>query len=194
MDYEKIAGLGGPMVEGFGYQTEVRLMFLRAKKREKGFTLLEVLVVIAIAAVMMLIGTPALISQISHTRLKRSARDVATEINAARMNAITKNTKYSVDFVLNANPTQDTFSVSVFSGSWGDDTSRTAREIATGIDITSPGANFSVYFYPNGVSSDTDNATATDSAICINNTSKSNDKMEINISGTTGRVEIDNAC
>jgi type IV fimbrial biogenesis protein FimT len=182
------------MVEGFGYQTEVRLMFLRAKKREKGFTLLEVLVVIAIAAVMMIIGAPALISQMSHTRLKRSARDVATEINAARINAITKNTKYSVDFVLNSNPTPDTFSVSVFSGAWGDDTSRTAREIGSGIDITSPGANFSVYFYPNGVSSNTDNATATDSAICINNTARANDRMEINIFGSTGRVEIQNGC
>src|SRR3990170_1524723 len=103
-------------------------MFLRAKKTEKGFSLVEILVVLAIAGAITLIGLPALVSQMSHIRLKRSARDVATEINYARVNAITRNTKYRVDFTLNAGSTPDTMGMSVYSGgAWGADATRAAR-------------------------------------------------------------------
>lgn len=176
-------------------QREAGLMFLWAKKTEEGFSLVELLVVLAIAGTIALIGIPALVSQMSHIRLKRSAMDVATEVNYARVNAITKNTKYRVDFTLSADPTPDTMTIFVFSGgSWGADATRASRDIEDAIDITSPGADFSVYFYPNGISSSADNATASNSAVCLSNTADTNDKMEINVFGTTGRVEIDTGC
>jgi len=170
-------------------------MFLWAKKTEKGFSLIELLIVLAIAGVIMLIGLPALVSQMSHVRLKRSARDVATELNYARMNAITKNTKYRVAFTLNTDPTPDVMSMFVYSsGSWGADTTRASRDIEAAIDITSPGSSFSVYFFPNGVSSSSDSTASANSSICLNNTAKTNDKMKVNVIGTTGRVEIQSGC
>lgn len=169
-------------------------MFFRMIKNNKGYTLAEILVVIGIIGTMAAIGLPTLVSQMSHTRLKRSARNVATEINAARVNAIVKNTKYSVDFALNAGSTPDTLSIRVFNGAWGTDTTRASRELDAGIDITDPTSNFSVFFYPNGISSDADNATATNSSICLDNTARSGDEMKINISGSTGRVVIQTGC
>lgn len=164
-------------------------MFLTMIRNKKGLTVAELLVVIAIMATMAAIGTPAIVGQLSHIRLKRSARDVLTELNGARMNAISKNTKYRVEFTLNASPTVDTYRIAVFDKttlSWGPDPSRSPVEVSPSIDITAPGANFNVEFLPNG--------TATAQAICLQNTTKASDKLKVNIFSSTGRTEIQSGC
>lgn len=159
----------------------------------KGFTLTEVLVVMALITVMAAIGIPGIVGRMSHMRLRRDARSVFSELNAARLKAITKNTKYRVEFTV-----PDTYSLSVWTpgspGSWGDDATQPERGLSDGIDITAPGADFMVYFFPNGTATSSDSPTATDVDICLTNASDTSDKMELEVDGSTGKVIIKNGC
>ncbi len=161
----------------------------------KGFSLVELLVVMAIIAVLAGVGIPAMLGRMSHMRLKRDARSVMTELNAARLKAIINNTKYRVIFTLNAS-TPDTYSLSVFnSGAWGDDATRPTMELSAGIDIIAPGSSFNVYFFPNGVATNADNPAATSiSDICLSNTSEANDRMELDLDNSSGKVTIGTGC
>ncbi len=142
----------------------------------------------ALIAAMAAIGIPALVGRMSHMRLRRDARSVFTELNAARLKAITKNTKYRVEFTV-----PDTYSLSVWDtggASWGDDAAHATKNLSDGIAITSPGANFNVYFFPNGTATNTDSPTAVDVEICLTNSADTSDKMELEIDGATGKVII----
>src|SRR3990170_7992876 len=68
------------------------------KRHSKGFSLVELLIVVALIGILMAIGTPYIVSQLSHIRLSRSVRDAATELNAGRLKAIAHNRLMAVDF------------------------------------------------------------------------------------------------
>lgn len=163
----------------------------------RGFSIVELLVVIALMAAIVLVGLPAIVSQVQHMRLTRSVRNVTTELNAARLKAIARNTKYRVDFTQNAAPAIDTYRLALWNTStaaWENDATHAPREIEGGVNFASPTTNFSVYFYPTGLSSSADNATATTSTICIENTSSTIDRMEITVQGTTGMISVTTGC
>lgn len=157
-------------------------------KNQSGYSLAEVLVIIGIAATMVAIAAPPIISQITHLRLSRSVRDVVTELNAARFKAIAKNSRYRVNFTVNPGATPpDTYSLSYWNGaSWQAEAGRASGALGAGISITSPGANFTTEFYPNG--------TATATSICINNTEKANDRMKVTVTGSTGMIQVTTGC
>ncbi|MBI5642963.1 MAG: prepilin-type N-terminal cleavage/methylation domain-containing protein [Deltaproteobacteria bacterium] len=154
---------------------------------EKGFSLVELLVVIAISGTLVVIGVPSIISQMAHLRLTRSTREASTELNAARLKAIAKNTKFKVAFTLYTGTTSDTYRLFTYeTGSWQNDTSRTLRSVESGVNISSPSGDFEVEFYPNG--------TATATTICIENTATTGDNMKITVQGTTGMTTITTGC
>ena len=64
-----------------------------------GFTVLELMVAIGIAMVVMGIAVPSLMSWLPTLRLSSAARQVATDLQVARMKAISQNTKYRMNFV-----------------------------------------------------------------------------------------------
>jgi hypothetical protein len=133
---------------------------------------------------------PALLSQVSHINLSRAARDVLTELNAARSKAISRNMEHRVVFTLNATPQADTYRISfrpdvTAPGVWVDDT--TIRNIQRSVDITAPGANFNVEFNPGGSAQ---GATQ----ICLQNIDDAGDKMTVEVFSATGRVEIRSGC
>lgn len=157
--------------------------YMGIKGSNKGFSLVEILVVIALMAVLTVIGVPAIVSQITHMKLTRGVRDITSELNAARMKAISQNRPYRVDFDLNFSGSVDRYSLSYWGGaSWTDDPARAAFDLDPKVDITSPGADFQVAFYPNG------SATATD--ICVVNAGKTDDRMRISVQGSTGMITI----
>ena len=156
--------------------------------RKRGFTLIEVLIVVALISAMLVIGVPALLSQVSHINLSRAARDVLTELNAARSKAISLNIQYQVAFTRNPSPQADTYRTQFstnLGATWQNDT--TIRSIQRSVDITAPGAgNFDVEFKPSG------SATATQ--ICLQNIDDAGDKMTVEVFSATGRVEIRSGC
>ncbi len=163
---------------------------MRIFETNKGFSIVEVLIVMTLVAVLAAVGIPAMLGRMSHVHLKRDARTIFTELNAARLKAIVKNTKYRVEFTV-----PDTYSLSVWSsGSWTDDATQPTKTLLDGIDIISPGSDFMVYFFPNGTATNADSPTAVDVDICVSNTTKINDRMELEVDGATGKVTIKTGC
>jgi prepilin-type N-terminal cleavage/methylation domain-containing protein len=66
--------------------------------RRRGFTLIEMMVVLAIVAALTLVGAPYLRDAARHTRLKSAARDLAGAIQYARAQAIRTQVNHVVMF------------------------------------------------------------------------------------------------
>lgn len=63
-----------------------------------GFTVMELIVGIAIAAILMGIAVPSLMSLLPTLRLSSAARQIATDLQVARMKAISQNAQNTVTF------------------------------------------------------------------------------------------------
>jgi prepilin-type N-terminal cleavage/methylation domain-containing protein len=73
-------------------------MVLLAMKKNKGFTLLEMMVVIAITAIVSAIAIPNFISVAAGMKIRSASRDLCSTLRQARMNAIRTNTRWAVQF------------------------------------------------------------------------------------------------
>ena len=157
-------------------------------KDDSGISLAELLVVIALMGVITVIAVPAIVGQMSHLRLTSSVRDISTELNAARLKAISNNTMYRVQFTLSSS-VADTYRLYVYDASadsWSAETSRTTRSLEGGINISTPSADFNVDFRPNG--------SSTGASICVDNTGTSGDRMEVTAQTSTGMITITTGC
>src|SRR5262249_57766745 len=76
---------------------------IRRMKARGGFTLVELMVVLAIGSVLAALVTPALASYARTATLQAAARELATSINLGRQLAIARNTSVCVEV---ASPTQ----------------------------------------------------------------------------------------
>lgn len=69
--------------------------------RNKGFTLIEIMIVIVIMGIMAAIATPNLMSYMSRLRLNGAARQVMTDLMLARGKAVSENKRVGVVFTSN---------------------------------------------------------------------------------------------
>ncbi len=67
--------------------------------KKSGFTVLELIVAIGIAMVVLGIAVPSFMTWLPTLRLSSGARQVATDLQVARMKAISQNTRYKMTFV-----------------------------------------------------------------------------------------------
>lgn len=70
-----------------------------SQRSERGFTLLEMLVVVAIIATMAAVALPSISNYMRHYRIRGAASDVAGELQTTRSKAIMTNTNAGVTFV-----------------------------------------------------------------------------------------------
>lgn len=92
---------------------------------QAGFTVMELVVAIAVSMIVLAVGTPSFLSWMPTVRLTSAARQVATDLQVARMKAISQNTSYTV-----------TFNVSAGTYTFGSD-SRDIGQLYPGITIAS---------------------------------------------------------
>src|SRR5208337_191019 len=67
-------------------------------KREKGVTLIELAVVMAIVGIMALFMAPAIGEWLDNFRIKQAARDMAADLQFAKMNAISSGVSCTIVF------------------------------------------------------------------------------------------------
>ncbi len=67
-------------------------------KKSSGFTMVEILVVLAIITILMTISIPNFMAWRDNTRLKRAANDIYNAMQRAKMGAIKENRNWSVSF------------------------------------------------------------------------------------------------
>src|SRR3989304_10462679 len=80
-------------------QKEVIMKKFGCSRAASGFTLLELIVAISIASVVMGIAIPSFLSWMPTLGLSSGARQVATDLQVARLKAISQNVKYRLNFV-----------------------------------------------------------------------------------------------
>ncbi|HEU4340430.1 MAG TPA: GspH/FimT family pseudopilin [Candidatus Binatia bacterium] len=108
-------------VEAF---TEAFINFETNSRNSGGYTLAELLVLMGVIAALLGTGVPAFLSYLPSFRLSSAARQVAADLQLARMRAIAQNVSYTV-----------TFDVSTESYTFGSD-SRNLPDLFPGITIT----------------------------------------------------------
>ncbi len=64
-----------------------------------GFTLVEMMIVIAVMAILAAIAAPNFTSYMAHRRLNGAARQVMTDLMEARMRAVSQNNRFKVFFL-----------------------------------------------------------------------------------------------
>ncbi|MCK4437054.1 GspH/FimT family pseudopilin [bacterium] len=150
-----------------------------------GFTLLELLVVLAIMAMLTGMSVPAISGYIKGARLKGGAREIASALRLARTMAITKRDIYSVDFDI-ANRQ--------FWIEWSGNVVGETYTLPDTIDIRRPGAIYNEDDYITFVNNQADfkatgGLSGTSGSVWV--ADKNDNYKRIGVSNTTGRVIVD---
>lgn len=169
---------------------------MKVIRSKKGFSLVELLVVISIISIMAAIGLPSLIGMMGHIRLMRATRDIAVVLQAARLKAIAKNFRYEVSFTQGA---ADSYRLQYWdraTAAWkNDDASEYGggKTLSNTLNIQAPAGNFQVIFFPAGTATN-DSGTTANQRICLVNTGSTSDKWSIVITAATGKVMVISGC
>jgi len=74
---------------------------MRLCNKQSGFTLIEMMIVIAIMAIFAAIAVPNFLSYMPKSRLNGAARQIMGDLMAARMKAVSQNNEFKIFFLAN---------------------------------------------------------------------------------------------
>ncbi|MFQ5918122.1 MAG: GspH/FimT family pseudopilin [Candidatus Binatia bacterium] len=75
------------------------MKFQKSTRSDPAFTIIELIVVLTVAIIVMGIALPSLLSWLPTYRLSAGARQVASDLQLARMKAISQNAKFRLNFI-----------------------------------------------------------------------------------------------
>ena len=157
----------------------------------KGFTLAELMIVVAVIGILSAITTPILFSQLPNYRLAGTARAISSTLQYAKMSAASTGKEYKVQFLLDTSPQRYQLQQgNLFNGSdaWTD--VRVSQEIPAQVHIdhgtdykgSHTAGKSTITFNPTG--------TASSGGVYLEN-SKGN-RYSVKVSSSTGRIRIEN--
>jgi type IV fimbrial biogenesis protein FimT len=155
---------------------------MRLCNKQSGFTLIEMMIIIAILAIFAAIATPNFLSYLPKSRLNGAARQVMGDLMAARMKAVSQNCDVTVTFA-SGNP-----EYKIWTDSNNNDTIDSGEEITKNIQsnyydvIISSTTNNNIKFSSRGTAS-----PLGETIITLTNSVGS---TKVNVS-LTGRVKIE---
>jgi len=124
------------------------LRLTRVRRRCRGFSLIEVVVVLAIIAMLTLIAAPWFLKISQHNTVKSAAREVSIALAAARMRAVKRNLASQV-LITNASGTQSFNRIETFEMT--NPTPTKVGEVDLTASVTFPtGSLLQVFFGPDG--------------------------------------------
>ena len=146
------------------------------KRGERGITIIELAVVMAIVAIMAVFMAPAIGEWLDNYRVRQTARDIVSNLQFAKMKAISSRIEYRVRFDLE----NDAYMLEKNDGGWTQEES--VFHVPRGVDIASAvglGNPPRVEFNPNG--------TCSSGSITIDNENGKTYKVVVHY---TGRIRI----
>jgi prepilin-type N-terminal cleavage/methylation domain-containing protein len=144
-------------------------------RRERGVTLIELAVVMAIVAIMALFLAPAIGEWVDNFRIKQTAREIVSTLQLAKMKAIARQLEYNVVFDVDNN----TFQQERNDPSLGWTPEGGVNKVPRGVDIDTNLASETFQFNPNG--------TCSNGSITIDNDQGKQYKVVVYY---TGRIRI----
>ncbi len=144
---------------------------------QKGITLLELIIVMAIIAIGAVLTTPNISGWLPNYRLRSATRDVVSIMRVAQIKAVSNNTQCQVVF----NPGGGTYVLQYrdTGGNWIDEGA--AQTLPAGVNFATTLLGDKATFSPN--------STATDGNITLNNNKGSTKRVRL--LGLTGRIKIE---
>ena len=101
------------------------------KRSERGFTVVELITVVGIMMVITAIATPSFYYWLPKYRLSAGARQIAADLQLARMKAISQNTSYRLSFTAD-----DTYVMQKNDGGWDVAPGHGSVTLPEGITVT----------------------------------------------------------
>ena len=156
------------------------------RRGERGITLIEVAVVMAIVAIMGLFLAPAIGEWLDNYRIRQGARDITSTLQEAKMKAISNRLQYRLVF----NVADETYQLWRNDPTSGWVTEGNANKAPRGVDIDNTEfTDDTVQFYPNGTPKDKDTGDPTSGNIYINNAEGKQYRVNVSAAGSIGMRE-----
>lgn len=148
----------------------------------KGFTLIEITIVIVIIALLISMSVPFFGNLFTSMGLKAAAREISTTLRTARSYAVSKNDNHSVIFTRDGvTATPDIFYVTDSGGTMVDKGHKTNP----GVSIMGGVGTTTIIFTPNG---GLDIAAGSATSVTVQNTR--GNTIQVSVNSVTGMVEI----